>query len=149
MSIGASQPSTSQLGAAQLGAAQPRGPHHPGSGRFGASRSTEEWEGDVGEQFRSLRLAAGLDQLGLASAAAVSVGAIRNLERGSGSTLRTVVRVTRVLGREDWLGALAPTPTVSPIDVLRSARSPRVRVYRPRADESAGASNSTPAAEEQ
>ena len=94
--------------------------------------ATDEWESRIGDQFRALRLAAGKDQLALADAAGVSVGAIRNLERGAGSTLRTLVRVARVLGREDWLSAVAPNPSVSPIDVLRNTRAPRVRVYRPR-----------------
>ena len=103
-----------------------------GAGNGTDHGATEDWESRIGEQFRSLRLAAGLDQRSLADAAAVSVGAIRNLERGAGSTLRTLVRVTRVLGREDWLATLAPTASVSPIDVLRNARAPRVRVYRQR-----------------
>ena len=109
-------------------------PH--GAARSAApARSTEEWEASIGEQFRAVRLAAGMDQVGLAAAAAVSVGAIRNLERGAGSSLRTLIRVARVLGREDWLGSLAPAPSVSPIDVLRSTRAPRVRVYRPRGEQ--------------
>lgn len=86
----------------------------------------------MGSQFRALRLAAGLDQLGLAEQADVSIGALRNLERGAGSSLRTVIRVARTLNRESWLEGIAPVPTVSPIEVLRSASSPRSRVYRAR-----------------
>ena len=53
--------------------------------------------------------------------------------RIGGSTLKTIVRVARALDREAWLLGLAPRPTVSPIDVLRSSRtSPRRRVYRAR-----------------
>ncbi|MEJ1231449.1 MAG: helix-turn-helix transcriptional regulator [Galbitalea sp.] len=59
--------------------------------------STDEWEQRVGQQLRRLRLDAGLDQAGLAESAAVSVGAVRNLERGAGSTLKTLVRVVRAL----------------------------------------------------
>jgi transcriptional regulator with XRE-family HTH domain len=94
--------------------------------------STEEWESAVGTQFRALRLAAGLDQAGLAERADISIGALRNLERGSGSTLRTLIRVARSLDREAWLQGIAPLPTVSPIEVLRSTKTPRSRVYRPR-----------------
>ena len=103
----------------------------------GGTRShllSDEWELRVGEQVRALRLAAGLDQRDLAASADISVGALRNLERGGGSTLRTLVRVARVLGQEGWLSTLAPTPTISPIDVLRNASTPRIRVYRPRKD---------------
>ena len=98
----------------------------------GQQLSSEEWEASVGAQFRALRIAAGIDQLTLAARAAVSVGALRNLERGAGSTLRTVVQVSRALGIESWLASLAPVPTVSPIDAVRSRRTPRSRVYRAR-----------------
>ncbi|NEM89819.1 XRE family transcriptional regulator [Galbitalea soli] len=79
-----------------------------------------------------MRLADGRDQAGLARDAAVSLGALRHLERGEGSTLRTVIRVARALGREDWLDALAPAVTVSPLDLMRERRTPRQRVYRER-----------------
>ena len=94
---------------------------------------TESEEAIVGEQFRSLRLARDLDQAQLADLAGVSLGAVKGLEQGKGSTLKTIVRLARALDREDWLRSLAPRPTVSPIDVLRSSRTePRRRVYRAR-----------------
>lgn len=83
----------------------------------------------VGEQVRSSRLAADLDQRTLAERADVSVGAVKNLEGGKGSSLRTVIRVVRVLDRLDWLEALAPPITVSPMRMLAAKRSepPRPR----------------------
>lgn len=94
--------------------------------------STDEIEKSLGEQFRAIRIAAGLDQAQLASNAGLSLGAVKNLEQGNGSSLRTVVRVARALGRDDWLTSLAPRITVSPIDQLRARREPRQRVYRSR-----------------
>ena len=94
--------------------------------------STEEWEVRLGNQFRAMRIAAGFDQASLAELADVSIGAIRNLERGNGSTLKTLVRVVRALGREDWLESLSPVVTVSPLDLVRTGRRSRTRVYRPR-----------------
>ena len=94
--------------------------------------STSEIEARLGEQFRALRIAAGFDQSQLADHAGVSLGSVKNLEQGKGSSLRTVVRVARALGRDDWLSSLAPRVTVSPIDVFRSRREPRQRVYRSR-----------------
>lgn len=94
--------------------------------------TSDEWEQSLGEQLRRARLGQDLDQQQLADRAAVSIGALRNLERGSGSTLRTLVRVARALGREDWLGSFAPAVGVSPIEVYRSGTKPRTRVYRPR-----------------
>jgi transcriptional regulator with XRE-family HTH domain len=102
--------------------------------------SSEEWEQGIGEQLRRARLAAGLDQAQLSDRADISIGALRNLERGNGSTVKTLVRVARALGREDWLGAIAPAVSVSPIDVFRSGRRPRSRVYRPRGSSTPGAS---------
>jgi transcriptional regulator with XRE-family HTH domain len=96
--------------------------------------STEEWEATIGEQFRSVRLAAGHDQAGLAALASVSIGALRNLERGRGSTLGTIIRVTRALGREDWLQSISPGSSVSPLDLVRATTTTRTRVYRPRRD---------------
>jgi transcriptional regulator with XRE-family HTH domain len=94
--------------------------------------STEEWESAIGDQVRALRITANLDQAGLAELAGVSLGAVKAAEQGKGSTLRTLVRLVRALGREEWLDSLAPQPTISPIDVLRSRREPRRRVYRSR-----------------
>ena len=97
--------------------------------------STDDWEAAVGAQFRTLRLSRDLDQTQLAELAGVSLGSVKGLEQGRGSTLKTIVRVARALGSEDWLRGLAPRPTVSPIDVLRSSRTqPRRRVYRPRGE---------------
>ena len=95
--------------------------------------SSKEWEVRLGEQVRQLRLHRTLDQQQLADAAGVSIGSIKNLEQGRGSTLKTVVRVARALEREDWLAALSPRLSISPLDVLRtSSVEPRRRVYRKR-----------------
>jgi transcriptional regulator with XRE-family HTH domain len=96
-------------------------------------RTTADWEARIGEQLRRARLAEGLDQADLAAQSDVSIGALRSLERGTGSTVKTLVRVARALGREAWLGSLAPAVTVSPIEVLRNGRAERTRVYRSRA----------------
>ncbi|MET4782334.1 helix-turn-helix transcriptional regulator [Glaciihabitans sp. UYNi722] len=95
--------------------------------------SGDDWEQRVGEQFRALRLRSGFDQAGLAEASGVSLGAVKNLEHGKGSTLKTLVKVARSLDRSEWLLEIAPPVTVSPIEILRSGRQrQRNRVYRPR-----------------
>ncbi len=92
-------------------------------------RTIEEWEGLVGEEVRAMRIASDLDQTRLAELADVSVGALSNLERGKGSSLKTLVAVVRAMGRTDWLEALAPPMTVSPIQMLRTKqKAPRARV---------------------
>jgi transcriptional regulator with XRE-family HTH domain len=111
-----------------------QGINHQPEGRhlLGARLSASDWEARIGEQLRRSRLDADLDQAQLAARADVSIGALRNLERGNGSTLRTLVRVARALGLESWLNSLAPAAAVSPIEVLRSGRPQRKRVYRAR-----------------
>lgn len=99
------------------------------------SSSTDEWERYLGEQFRAIRIRAGLDQLALAGRADVSIGAIKNLESGKGSSLKTLIKVARGLGHTDWLASLAPLVSVSPMQMLNAVRrnAPRQRVSKPRA----------------
>lgn len=98
-------------------------------------RTIDEWEVVLGDQVRRVRIARDLDQAGLAELADVSIGAISNLERGKGSSLRTLVSVLRALGRTEWLESLAPAVGVSPMQLLRSkqkAPQPRRRASRRR-----------------
>ena len=95
----------------------------------------EEWESQFGRQVRTARVAQGLDQAHLASLANVSLATLSNLERGKGSTLKTLIAVARALGRTDWLESFAPEVTVSPMQMLRAKqRAPRAatRVRAPR-----------------
>jgi transcriptional regulator with XRE-family HTH domain len=80
--------------------------------------TSEEWEARLGAQVRRARIAARLDQDTLAAAANVSTGALRRLEHGRGSSLSTLVKVARVLDRQDWLDGFAPEVTVSPLAML-------------------------------
>ncbi len=101
----------------------------------GVRRSTDEWEAVVGAEVRAARIAADLDQSELARKADLSLGAIKNLESGKGSSLKTLVRVVRALGRTEWLESLTPPITVSPVAMLGSrgsATRPRQRVSRRR-----------------
>lgn len=89
----------------------------------------DEWEAVVGNHVRAARITTGLDQTALAAIANVSIGALSNLERGKGSSLKTLIAVARALGRTDWLDALAPPVTVSPLQMLRAKKNePRQRM---------------------
>ena len=96
--------------------------------------ATEEWESYLGEQFRAIRIRANLEQTDLATRAGVSVGALKNLEGGKGSSLKTLIKAARALGRTDWLEALSPKVSISPMQMLkaRSKAAPRQKVYRAR-----------------
>jgi transcriptional regulator with XRE-family HTH domain len=80
-----------------------------------------EWENALGEQARLARIRARLDQEALARNANISVGAVKNLEGGKGSSLKTLIAVVRVLGRTDWLEGLAPRITVSPLAMVKQS----------------------------
>ena len=96
--------------------------------------TVDEWEAVVGRQIRSARVASGFDQAKLAALSNVSLATLSNLERGKGSSLKTLVAVVRALGRSDWLENVAPVVTISPMQMLRAkgaAREPmRVRARR-------------------
>jgi transcriptional regulator with XRE-family HTH domain len=85
--------------------------------------TTEEWERRLGEAGRQLRLRAKLTQADLAERANVSLSSVKHFEAGKGSSLATVVRLARALGRADWLESLAPpASTFSPLAVLHDRR---------------------------
>lgn len=89
----------------------------------------DEMEVELGEKLKRLRLSRNLDQKSLAERAGVSVRALRNLEAGRGSNLKTLVRVLRALGRQEWLNTIAPVATINPLALTREAQ-PRQRASR-------------------
>jgi len=97
-------------------------------------RSIDDYETRIAEQIRALRIRNDLDQAALAEVANVSLGTIQNLEQGKGSSLRTVIKVVRALGREEWLERLDPQHGLppSPMQQLRAERraTARQRVRR-------------------
>jgi len=67
-----------------------------------------EREAAVGEGVRRARLLMDMDQSTLARRANVSLGAVKNLETGKGSSLFTLLRVLRAVGRDDLFEQLQP-----------------------------------------
>ncbi len=78
-------------------------------------------EAGFGAQIRRARLLTNIDQQALADAANISARTLSNLEQGGGSSLNTIIKVLRALGREDWLDTLEPAPSVSPLKLAREA----------------------------
>lgn len=93
------------------------------------SKTTEEIETAFGRQIRALRLRRNIDQRQLAEQAGVALNAVKNLENGRGTTLTSLVKVLRTLGRADWLETLAPAVTISPMQMLKS-KQPRQRASK-------------------
>jgi transcriptional regulator with XRE-family HTH domain len=86
----------------------------------------DEWEAELGQQVRALRLRQNIDQRQLAERAGIALNAVKNLETGKGATVRSLVSVLRALNRADWLRALAPTVSISPVQMLKT-KAPRRR----------------------
>jgi len=78
-------------------------------------------EEEFGAQIRRARLIEDITQKELAERANIAQATLQKLESGQGSTLKTIVKVLRALGRDDWLGTLEPEPTVSPLRMAREA----------------------------
>ena len=90
-------------------------------------QTSDEWQAELGKQIRALRIRQNLDQRQLAQRAGIALNAVKNLESGKGATLHSLIEALRVLKRTDWLGALAPAVSISPVQMLK-AKAPRQRV---------------------
>ena len=95
------------------------------------SKTVNEWEAEVGDQLRALRLRANLDQRTLAEQAGIGLTALKNLESGKGATVKTLIKMLRALDRVAWLATLAPAVSISPLQMLK-AKPVRQRASRPR-----------------
>lgn len=93
--------------------------------------TADEWEAELGQQVRALRIRQNIDQRQLAQRAGIALNAVKHLEAGKGATLGTLVNVLRALNRVDWLRALAPTVSISPVQML-NAKAPRRRASKKR-----------------
>jgi transcriptional regulator with XRE-family HTH domain len=99
-----------------------------------ASRTSAELEQLLGSRLRELRILRNLDQVSLAERAGVSLNALKHLESGKGARIHSLIKVLRALDRVDWLETLAPTVSISPMQMLkresRDAKRTRRRTRR-------------------
>lgn len=86
-------------------------------------RTVEEWEQLLGSQVRDLRLRRNITQQRLGELADVSTATVHRLEAGNGSSVATLVKITRALSREEWLTEFAPPAPISPMQMLRERRA--------------------------
>lgn len=86
-------------------------------------RSTDEWHIEVGARLRAARVRQRLEQKELAHVANVSVSAIKSLENGKGSSLKSFIQVLRGLHLEEVFQALPPADMVSPLEVARTGKT--------------------------
>ncbi len=98
------------------------------------TRTIAELERLLGSRLRELRLLKNLDQKSLAERAGISLNAVKHLESGKGARVNSLIKLLRALERMDWLEALAPTVSISPMQMLRKgSREPRRARRRARA----------------
>jgi transcriptional regulator with XRE-family HTH domain len=81
--------------------------------------SLRELELLLGEGVKKLRLQKNLDRQTLCDRAGISMNALRHLEAGAGTTVKTLIHVVRVLDRLDWLSGLAPQISINPLRTVR------------------------------
>ena len=91
--------------------------------------TTNESAAELGRHLRELRLRRNIDQRKLAEQAAVALNVVKNLEGGKGATVTSLIKLLRVLGREEWLRTLAPPVSISPLQMLK-AKPARQRASR-------------------
>ena len=84
-------------------------------------RSTDAWETELGQRLRAARKREPFSQAALAARANVSLSAVKSLEAGRGSSLKTFVSVVRALNLDAGLDRVfAVTSAVSPVAMLQA-----------------------------
>ena len=78
---------------------------------------------EIGQRLRGLRDAVGLNQAQAAERAGLDRSTVSRAEHGDNPTLLTLLRLLRVYGRMDALEAFIPVAEVSPMALIRQARS--------------------------
>jgi len=82
--------------------------------------------GEMGNRIRSLRLRRNLTQQQVASAAALSLNAVKSVESGKGRLL-TLIAVLRELDALDALDSFIPESVISPMQLARQQGKRRQR----------------------
>ena len=90
---------------------------------------------EVGQRVRQERLNQNVEQAVLARRAGISQRTLQRLEAGSVSTLATMVRVLRALGKLNAIDAFLPPPGISPIQLARLSGAKRQRASGQRGPE--------------
>ncbi|MDX5363902.1 MAG: helix-turn-helix domain-containing protein [Pseudazoarcus pumilus] len=85
--------------------------------------TVSELESQLGDDLKRLRLQRNIEQGVLARQAGLSVRALQRLENGEGSSLSTLLKVLRALGRESWLKGIAPVATINPVTAVRHSKA--------------------------
>ena len=85
-----------------------------------SDKKISELEQELGLQLLNLRLRQNINQQELAARAGIALNAVKNLEKGKGATVSSLLNVLRTLGRVEWLSSLAPAVSISPMQMLKA-----------------------------
>lgn len=100
--------------------------------RISPSSATGEILREVGERLRRLRLQDNTTVSELAEKAGLGERTIGRAEAGENTSLESLVKLLRALGRLDGLEAMLPEQLVSPIQLAENRVRERQRAYAPR-----------------
>ena len=92
-------------------------------------KTAAEWEETLGEQIKALRLRHNLSQRELAERGDLALNAVKNIEAGRGGTLTSLMKILRILGKTDWISALTPEVSISPMQLI-ATKVPRQRASK-------------------
>ena len=100
--------------------------------RISPSNATGEILQELGERLRRLRLQENTTVSALADKAGLGERTIARAEAGENTSLESLVKILRALGRLDGLEAMLPEQLVSPIQLAENRVRERQRAYAPR-----------------
>lgn len=87
---------------------------------------------ELGDRLRSCRLKRRFEQTELAERAGISDRTVRALEKGTGSSVESLLRVMKALGILEGLDAMVPPgPSIDPLQLLKRKDMPG-KVYKRR-----------------
>ena len=97
--------------------------------RIQSTDTTEEIVQEIGSRLRGYRLQQNVTIADLATRAGIGSATATRAETGRNTSIETIVRMLRALGRLDALDAILPAPLVSPIQLAarRGRQSRRAR----------------------
>lgn len=85
---------------------------------------------EVGKRLRAYRLQQNLTVQEVSARAGINRNTVINTEAGANPTLKTVVKILRVLERLDGLDAFLPAPGLSPLQLMKLTKKPRQRARK-------------------
>jgi len=99
---------------------------------FSAISTTDEILAELGGRLRRYRLQQNRTVAEIAEQSGLSPAAIERVEHGNNTTLDTLIRILRALGRVEALDAFLPAPLISPLELAELSGKQRQRAGTPR-----------------